>query len=115
MAWGLSRISSRELTEWQAYYNLEPWGEERADLRSAIVASTVANTGLIFVDRKHRRRQYKVDDFMPDFGAREDGGGEVLVAMDPEIDKAEENWRRQLALVEQLNVAFGGKDLRVKH
>ena len=27
----------------QAYYNIEPWGEERADLRSAVVASIIAN------------------------------------------------------------------------
>ena len=39
----LSRTTSRELSEWMVYYELEPFGEERADLRAGIVASTVAN------------------------------------------------------------------------
>ena len=37
------RMSSRELSEWMAYSTLEPFGEERADLRSGIVAATIAN------------------------------------------------------------------------
>lgn len=38
----LARMSSRELTEWMAYYDLERLGvspEDRADLRAGIVAS----------------------------------------------------------------------------
>jgi len=27
-----------------AYYSLEPWGEDRADLRSAIIASLIHNS-----------------------------------------------------------------------
>jgi hypothetical protein len=34
---------SSELTEWQAYHNLEPWGEQKADVRAGIIASTIAN------------------------------------------------------------------------
>lgn len=30
------RMSYRELIEWMAYYELEPWGAERDDLRSGI-------------------------------------------------------------------------------
>lgn len=58
----LARISSRELAEWMAYYEIEPFGEERADVRAALVASTVAN-----VHRGKKRRAYKLDDFMPRF------------------------------------------------
>lgn len=36
-------ISSDEFGQWQALYEMEPWGPERADLGFAIVASTVAN------------------------------------------------------------------------
>lgn len=42
----LERVSSRELTEWAAYFKLEQLGmnpNERADLRAGIVASTVYN------------------------------------------------------------------------
>jgi len=71
---------------------VEPFGEDRADFRSAIVASTVANA---FRDPK-KRKPYKPDDFMPKFGR--------------EIEP--QPWEQQLALVEVLNRAFGGKDLR---
>jgi hypothetical protein len=39
----LSQISSRQFADWLAYYSLEPFGEERADLRAGIVASVVNN------------------------------------------------------------------------
>ena len=60
----LSRISSRELTEWMVYYQLEPWGGERADVGAAIVASTIAE---IHRNPKKRARPYKASDFMPRF------------------------------------------------
>jgi hypothetical protein len=34
----LARVGSDELTEWMAFYQLEPFGEMRADLRSGVVA-----------------------------------------------------------------------------
>ena len=83
----LSRISSRELTEWQAYYGLEPFGEDRADLRAGIVASTVAN-----VYRKSGTQPYKAQDFMPKFG------------------KEKQDWREQLEMVKTINAALGGKN-----
>jgi len=86
----LVRISSRELSEWAVYYDLEPFGEERADLRAGTVAATMANTS-----RRKGRRPYKPADFMPRFGPREDQG-----------------WEEQLSLVERLNAAFGGVDMR---
>lgn len=39
----LSRMSSLELTEWMAYYKLEPFGQERGDLQAGLVAATVVN------------------------------------------------------------------------
>jgi len=48
--------------EWIAFHSLEPWGEERADLRAAIVASTIAN-----VNRAKGQPAFKVADFMPEF------------------------------------------------
>jgi hypothetical protein len=33
-------MSGRELTEWMAYDSLEPFGDQRADLRAGIVAAT---------------------------------------------------------------------------
>lgn len=39
----LASMGSDELTEWMAYYQLEPFGDYRADYRSGVVASTFAN------------------------------------------------------------------------
>ena len=58
----LSRVSAEELTWWQAFCSIEPFGEYRADIRSAIIACVFANA-----NRGKNRPPYKVDDFMPKF------------------------------------------------
>ena len=58
----LSRMSSEELTEWQLYSQIEPFGEDRADLRAGVVASTVANS---VRDPKQNSTAYVPFDFMP--------------------------------------------------
>jgi hypothetical protein len=58
-------IPYRLFREWQVFFSLEPWGEERADLRAGIVASVIANTHR---DRKKKPRPYVPGDFMPKFG-----------------------------------------------
>jgi len=50
-------ISVREFEEWIAFYSFEPWGDERADIRSGVIASTVANV--------HLGGGYSPTDFMP--------------------------------------------------
>lgn len=61
----LSRIDARELAEWEAYYSLDPWGQERADLRAGTIAATVANS-------HSTSGGFKPSDFMPQYGpARE--------------------------------------------
>lgn len=57
------RMDSRELSEWMAYFGIEPFGEERADLRAGIVASTIAN-----VNRGKNTNPFAPKDFMPNFG-----------------------------------------------
>lgn len=37
-----ARIGSAEFAEWMAYYRVEPFGEERADLRNGALISTIA-------------------------------------------------------------------------
>lgn len=64
----LARISSQELSEWMAYYSLEPWGTETDDLRAGIVASTIANVNR---DPKKRRKPYTAQDFAPQWGKSE--------------------------------------------
>ena len=56
-------LSEREFTRWQIYYSIEPFGEYRADIRSAMIACVIAN-----VNRGKNTPAFKVDDFMPKFG-----------------------------------------------
>lgn len=38
----LSEVSSEELTEWIAYYEMNPWGPERDDFRAAMESSAIS-------------------------------------------------------------------------
>lgn len=58
----LTAISSRQLAEWIAFQRLEPFGETRADFRSGIIASTIAN-----VFRGKKQPAAAPTDFMPRF------------------------------------------------
>lgn len=58
----LTRIDSRELTEWAAFFGLEPWGTEVEDWRAGMVASTIANTNR---DPKKQKKPFEPKDFMP--------------------------------------------------
>jgi len=56
----LASIDSKELSEWAAYYSIEPFGYFRsADLPAAIVASTIANC-----HRTQNCKVFKPKDFM---------------------------------------------------
>ena len=56
----LARIDSRELSEWMAFYSLEPFGDIRGDLQAGIVASTIANA-----NSGKGSRTFQPADFMP--------------------------------------------------
>ena len=55
-------MDSKELTEWQAFSTIEPFGEERQDLRSAMIACTIANA-----NRGPKTPAYKLEAFMLKF------------------------------------------------
>jgi hypothetical protein len=86
-------MSSLEFAEWMAYAGLEPFGEERADLRAGIIAATIAN-----VHRPGERDPYTPTDFMPCFG--------------PPPPQTPDH---MLSIVEVLNAAYGGVDMRPHH
>jgi hypothetical protein len=58
----LAEMTSAQLSEWMAYAQLEPWGEERADLRAGIIASTQANSM-----KGKKGKPFKPQDFMAKF------------------------------------------------
>lgn len=60
----LDSMSGRELAEWMAFYQVEPFGDVRGDLQAGIVASTLAN---VYRDRKKKPKPYNPEEFMPKF------------------------------------------------
>lgn len=62
----LRRMDSAELTEWLAFYTLEPFGGETPYLGHAITAATIANANR----GKKGGKPAKPEDFMPKFGKR---------------------------------------------
>ena len=80
----LNRISSHELSEWQAYSILEPFGEGTAFLRTGIIASTIAN-----VNRGKNSKMLGPEDFIPKFG---------------EVEKKEkmQSFEEQLSVLQQI-------------
>jgi hypothetical protein len=61
----LARMSSKEITEWMIFYELEPFGSEASYLGHAITSSVVANVN------KTKGKPSKPEDFMPKFGRKQ--------------------------------------------
>lgn len=62
----LARVSSKEITEWMLFFELEPFGAEAEFLGHAITASTIANVN------RGKGRARKVEDFMPKFSRQKE-------------------------------------------
>lgn len=84
----LNRISSKELTEWMAFYELEPFGYDAENLGHAITASTIAN-----VNRQKGQKPYTIADFMPH-------------------EKQEQSIDQMLQIAQAYTIALGGSDNR---
>ena len=71
------RISAAELTLYQVYYRNQPWGEERADIRSAMAMSQTAN---MHRDSKRHPKPFELYDFMPfsEKPVKEESSGEPV-------------------------------------
>ena len=66
----LGELGSRELSEWMAYAQVEPFGVERENLHAGIVAATVAN-----VNRAKGKKALQPSDFLLDFKQQAKSGG----------------------------------------
>jgi hypothetical protein len=88
----LGEMTSAQFAEWAAYYQLEPWGEERADVRHGILTSVLANC-----HRGKSAAAFKPKDFIVDY--------EKPSQPDPHA------LRRQ---AEMLNALFGGRVVKPK-
>lgn len=87
-------MSSHELTEWQTYCEIDPFGDERGDVRMAILAAHIGN---VHLGTKKNPTPFEPADFMPDFG---------------EQRGTEQTPEEMLAVAVVMNQMFGGMDLR---
>ena len=83
-------MSSMEFAEWQAYYALAPFGDERADIQAALICKVLAD-----INTPKGKAKMPLSDFMLRFGPPEEQSPEAM-----------------LSQAEQANVIFGGVDLR---
>lgn len=58
----LAALTSRQVAELTLFYRMEPLGEERADIRNAMLMALIAN---MMRDSKTRPQPYVERDFMP--------------------------------------------------
>ena len=87
----LARVDSRELSEWRAFYMLEPFGADAEYFGHALNAAHIINS------RRKRRDYVKADDLMPKFGK-------------PKEQTVDE----MISIVQMYNAALGGEDQREK-
>ena len=78
-----SRLSAVDLAEWEAFYRIEPWGPERGDMQAGIVASAVAAYSL-----RPPRRLYRPDEYIMEFGKREEDVEAIRRANRAALDRA---------------------------
>lgn len=83
----LAAMPAAAFDEWWQYFESDPWGEERADFRAGLIASTIAN-----VHRRPNSRPYVPADFMPSLQSPV-----ATVISDNEIERRINNFMRQYA------------------
>ncbi len=98
-------MTARELIEWEVYSSIEPFGSQLADLHNSLLCQVTANcfgalqaTTVSLHSRKRGKKpkKYKMSDF-------------ALLGRPP---KKKQTTEHMLHIVEMLNAALGGKDLR---
>jgi hypothetical protein len=82
----LQSLDSKELTEWMAYEQIEPFGQSMENWRMAMICCTIANC-----HRGKNDKVFKVEDFMPS------------------SEKHEQTWEDHLKLCKVLEAAFKEK------
>ena len=100
-------MSSREFTEWMAFYKHDPFGAARTDLNTAMIAAVIVNAHL-----GADQDAVEIDNFLLNYG-------EQQFKRDPDEAAFDEfepiGPERGAALLATLNAMFGGKDLRKVH
>lgn len=83
-------MSSYEFSEWLALYGMEPFGDSRADFRSALICSVLAN-----INTPSGKKRPKIADFMPSFE-----------------EKPKQSVEEMMQQAAYATLAFDGQDMR---
>lgn len=95
----LRRHSAKWFRDWRIYYDLEPFGDFRADARAAQIAMMIFNMAVAVKDRK------SLDHFLLKWGEEEKEGK-------PEAKKErgrKQTWQEQLEIMKALSVSFNAQ------
>lgn len=92
----LDRLSSREIAEWRAYSDLEMLPNERLEFLLATLTTVLVNVNLA-----EDSEPAEIADFLP-----------WLRLNDDEDEEQRMDAEAMVAMIEELNTAFGGVDLR---
>lgn len=85
----MAHMSAREFAEWMAYSRIEPWGEERADYRAALICKISAD-----IATPKGKQPMKLQDFLLKFDR------------EPKVQTTEE----MIGTVAQINAIYGDQD-----
>lgn len=77
----LRSLTAKQFRNWELYDEMEPFGEKRADYRTASIVQVIAN-----VNRGTQTPAYKLEDFVLPFG-------------DEPSTKPKQSWQEQLKLL----------------
>lgn len=64
----LLSLSSKQLSDWQAFYKYRPFGQDLGYHQAAIIACMIANVNL-----KKGKKPFEPKDFIPKFGEKLEG------------------------------------------
>jgi len=99
----LDEMPAPEVTEWEAYSLLEPFGEDAAFLRMGIICSVLAS----IYGKKGGKRLYP-KDFIPNFAAK------VLESLNIEGEVKVQSPQELKETLKTIHKAFGGGGRRKK-
>lgn len=101
----LDRMSSREFSEWMAFDQIEPFGDDWR--QTGLLASLTANTNR---DPKKRKHPYEIEDFMP--VAKDPTEEQEVEAVTPSLDPEQtrsSDAKDGATLARRFDVILGGK------
>lgn len=86
-------MGASEFVSWQVFAGIDPIGDRRADMRTALIVAAVANT---VRNPQKRSEPYQPSEFMPDY-------------WQAAANRAPQDWRTLKQKVQVLQAALGGR------